>query len=103
MENDTAYGPPRRVVHALSRTEALRLLASVSWGRLIFAFQAVPATCLATHYVTEDGGVVVRAGLTAPATTVVRPGRHDHSRRVAWHRVRAALFIRSEGSEPSSL
>ncbi|HEU5475490.1 MAG TPA: pyridoxamine 5'-phosphate oxidase family protein [Actinophytocola sp.] len=54
---------PRRMVE-LSRWESLRLLGSVSFGRIVFTRQALPAVRPISHIV-EDGTVVVRAHLGA--------------------------------------
>ncbi|WP_245550929.1 pyridoxamine 5'-phosphate oxidase family protein [Nocardia paucivorans] len=50
---------PRRVV-TIERTEALRLLASVPFGRLVFTDDALPAVRPVTHMIADDGAVVVR-------------------------------------------
>jgi Pyridoxamine 5'-phosphate oxidase len=55
----------------LERGEAMRLLASVDHGRVVFTHQALPAIRLVNHLV-DDGRVIVRTRLTAKVSTVVR-------------------------------
>ncbi|MFJ1455296.1 hypothetical protein [Nocardia sp. N2S4-5] len=42
------------------------VLPGASFGRVLFTSDALPAVCLASHLVEDDGTVVVRAGLAAP-------------------------------------
>jgi hypothetical protein len=53
----------RRLVE-LSRWESLRLLGSVSYGRIVFTSQALPAVRPINHIV-DDGAVIVRTHLGA--------------------------------------
>ena len=49
----------------LTRGESLRLLASVSFGRLVFTLQALPAIRPVNHLL-DDGDVIIRTHLGAP-------------------------------------
>ncbi|MRH87622.1 pyridoxamine 5'-phosphate oxidase family protein [Nocardia sp. SYP-A9097] len=62
---------PRRSVQ-LRRAEALRLLASVSFGRVIFTRDALPAVRPVNHLVDDGEIVIVRTRLTSRLTSVVR-------------------------------
>ncbi|MCV7049288.1 pyridoxamine 5'-phosphate oxidase family protein [Mycobacterium heidelbergense] len=55
----------------LDPREALRLLASVEYGRVVFTHQALPAIRVVNHLV-DGGRVIVRTRLTATVSTVVR-------------------------------
>jgi hypothetical protein len=55
----------------LDHREAMRLLASVDHGRVLFTHQALPAIRLVNHLV-DGGRVIVRTRLTATVSTVVR-------------------------------
>ncbi len=55
----------------LDRAEAMRLLASVDYGRVVFNQQALPAIRLVNH-VVDEGRVIVRTRLAATVSTVVR-------------------------------
>ncbi|MFD5794004.1 pyridoxamine 5'-phosphate oxidase family protein [Streptomyces diastatochromogenes] len=65
----------RRVT--LDRAEALRLLGSVSLGRVVFTRQALP-TVRPVNHVLDDGDIVIRthagAALTSQARQAVGPG-----------------------------
>ncbi|WP_245547244.1 pyridoxamine 5'-phosphate oxidase family protein [Nocardia brevicatena] len=50
---------PRRAV-AIERAEALRLLASVPFGRIVFTDDALPAVRPVTHVIADSGAVIVR-------------------------------------------
>lgn len=50
---------PRHTV-ALERAEALRLLGSVSLGRIVFTQRALPAIRPVNHLLDDDGDVVIR-------------------------------------------
>lgn len=50
---------PRRTV-AIERAEALRLLASVPFGRIVFTDDALPAVRPVTHMIADSGAVIVR-------------------------------------------
>ncbi|MEC3917888.1 pyridoxamine 5'-phosphate oxidase family protein [Nocardia sp. CDC160] len=55
----------------LSRTESLRLLASVPFGRVVFTRDALPAIRPVNHIVDGDQ-VIVRTRLSSRLTTTVR-------------------------------
>ncbi len=55
----------------LDPVEAMRLLASVDHGRVVFNHQALPAIRLVNHLV-DEGRIIVRTRLTATVSTVVR-------------------------------
>ncbi|MDI3315315.1 MAG: pyridoxamine 5'-phosphate oxidase family protein [Mycobacterium sp.] len=63
---------PRRVVE-LDRGEAMRLLASVDHGRVVFTQHALPAIRPVNHLV-DAGRVIIRTRLTARLSTAVRAG-----------------------------
>jgi nitroimidazol reductase NimA-like FMN-containing flavoprotein (pyridoxamine 5'-phosphate oxidase superfamily) len=50
----------RRVLRGLSREESLRLLGSVSLGRVVFTDRALPAIRPVNH-VVDDGHVIIRS------------------------------------------
>ncbi|GAB7143197.1 pyridoxamine 5'-phosphate oxidase family protein [Mycobacterium riyadhense] len=60
-----------REVVDLDRTDAMRLLASVDHGRVVFTDKALPAIRPVNHLV-DDGRVIVRTRLTAKVATAVR-------------------------------
>ncbi|MEU6849409.1 pyridoxamine 5'-phosphate oxidase family protein [Actinacidiphila alni] len=60
--------PPARMVE-LSETEALRLLAGATWGRVIFTHHALPAVRPVNH-VLHDGHIVIR---THSGAAILRP------------------------------
>ncbi|APA98385.1 uncharacterized protein NS506_04337 [Nocardia seriolae] len=60
----------------LSRAEALRLLASASFGRVIFTREALPAVRPVNHYVDDGEIIVVRTRLTSRLTSTVRADSH---------------------------
>ncbi|MET9414905.1 pyridoxamine 5'-phosphate oxidase family protein [Streptomyces klenkii] len=77
MSDTTA--PPRRRVE-LTRAESLRLLRTVSLGRVVFTRRALPAIRPVNH-VVDGGDIVIRthegaalAGLTAQAAPAQQPG-----------------------------
>ncbi|BBY02994.1 pyridoxamine 5'-phosphate oxidase family protein [Mycobacterium seoulense] len=90
----TALTPPREVIQIDDR-EAMRLLASVDHGRVVFNDRALPAIRLVNHLV-DDGRIIVRTRLAANLSTVVRSGadagvvvayevdRLDPERRAGW-------------------
>jgi len=57
----------RRMLEELPRQEALRLLGSVTRGRVVFTQRTLPAIPPVTH-ILDDGDVIVRTSLTAPVT-----------------------------------
>jgi len=70
--NDAGAGTELvREVIELDRTEAMRLLASVSHGRVVFTRDALPAIRPVNHLV-DAGRVIMRTRLTATISTVVR-------------------------------
>ncbi|MFJ2666399.1 pyridoxamine 5'-phosphate oxidase family protein [Nocardia fluminea] len=83
----------RRVVE-LGRAEALRLLASVPMGRVVYTRDALPAIRPVNHLVDEHGLIVVRTRLNSALTglashtsaVVVTYGADeiDPVRRVGW-------------------
>ncbi|MFE3099020.1 pyridoxamine 5'-phosphate oxidase family protein [Nocardia tengchongensis] len=62
---------PRATV-AMGREEALRLLASVPFGRVIFTRDALPAVRPVNHLVEDGEIVIVRTRLTSRLTSTVR-------------------------------
>ncbi|MFD6354856.1 pyridoxamine 5'-phosphate oxidase family protein [Nocardia tengchongensis] len=62
---------PRATV-AMGREEALRLLASVPFGRVIFTRDALPAVRPVNHLVDDGEIVIVRTKLTSRLTSSVR-------------------------------
>jgi hypothetical protein len=79
----------------LDYREAMRLLASIDHGRVVFNQQALPAIRVVNHLV-DDGRVIVRTRLTATVSTFVQSStedgvvvayeadRLDPERRVGW-------------------
>ncbi|MEU1205218.1 pyridoxamine 5'-phosphate oxidase family protein [Nocardia sp. NPDC005825] len=61
-----------RATVAMGREEALRLLASVPIGRVVFTRDALPAVRPVNHLVDEGEIVVVRTRLTSRLTSTVR-------------------------------
>jgi nitroimidazol reductase NimA-like FMN-containing flavoprotein (pyridoxamine 5'-phosphate oxidase superfamily) len=68
--DSTSADMPRAVVE-LDRAEAMRLLASVGHGRVVFTRQALPAIRPVNHLV-DDGRVIVRTRLTAKVSIAVQ-------------------------------
>lgn len=68
--NPTVAGP--RLVE-LSRAESLRLLGSVSLGRLVFTDRALPAIRPVNHLLDQET-VVIRSHFGATITTMLRKG-----------------------------
>lgn len=60
-----------REVVELKRAEAMRLLASVSYGRVVFTHDALPAIRPVNHLV-DAGCVIVRTRVSAKVSTAVR-------------------------------
>ena len=58
----------------LSRAEAMRLLASVDYGRVVFTLKALPAIRPVNHLV-DDGRIIIRTRLTTTISTVVGSAR----------------------------
>jgi nitroimidazol reductase NimA-like FMN-containing flavoprotein (pyridoxamine 5'-phosphate oxidase superfamily) len=57
----------------LSRAEALRLLASVDYGRVVFTLNALPAIRPVNHLV-DQGAIVIRTRLTSAISSVAYSG-----------------------------
>lgn len=55
----------RRMLEELPRQEALRLLASVTMGRVVFTQRALPAIPPVNH-ILDDGDVIIRTSRTTP-------------------------------------
>ena len=55
----------------LDRAEAMRLVASVSYGRVVFTQNALPAIRPVNHLIDDDR-VIIRTRLTATISTAVR-------------------------------
>lgn len=68
---DGASGSVAHEVVELDRAQAMRLLASVTYGRVVFTRDALPAIRPVNHLV-EDGRVIVRTRLSAKISTTVR-------------------------------
>lgn len=66
---------PRAVVD-LSRTEALHLLASMPFGRVVFTRDALPAIRPVNHLVDDGEIIIVRTRLTSRLTSAVRADSH---------------------------
>jgi len=56
----------------LDNAEAMRLLASVDYGRVVFDLQALPAIRPVNHLV-DDGMIVIRTRLTSAISSAVGP------------------------------
>lgn len=69
---DGASANTARAVVELNRAEAMRLLASVGHGRVVFTRDALPAIRPVNHLV-DAGRVIVRTRLSAKVSTEVRP------------------------------
>jgi hypothetical protein len=65
-----------RDVIELDHREAMRLLASVDHGRVVFTHQALPASRVVNHLV-DGGRVILHTRLTAAVSTVVRLSTDD--------------------------
>ncbi|GAB2442222.1 pyridoxamine 5'-phosphate oxidase family protein [Nocardia tengchongensis] len=68
--SDRSFDP--RATVAMGREEALRLLASVPFGRVIFTRDALPAVRPVNHLVEDGEIVIVRTRLTSRLTSTVR-------------------------------
>jgi nitroimidazol reductase NimA-like FMN-containing flavoprotein (pyridoxamine 5'-phosphate oxidase superfamily) len=55
----------------LARAEAMGLLASVAYGRVVFTLNALPAIRPVNHLV-DDGRVIIRTRVTSAISTAVR-------------------------------
>ncbi|MGK8524867.1 pyridoxamine 5'-phosphate oxidase family protein [Nocardia asteroides] len=64
-------GAPGTTLVELDREEAMRLLASAAYGRVVFTRDALPAIRPVNHYV-DDGVVIVRTRVTSRLTDTIR-------------------------------
>ena len=55
----------------LTTTEAIRLLASISYGRVVFTLNALPAIRPVNHLL-DEGRIILRTRLTASISSAVR-------------------------------
>ncbi|WP_129667209.1 pyridoxamine 5'-phosphate oxidase family protein [Phytoactinopolyspora endophytica] len=62
----------KRQLVPMERDDAIRLLGSVSLGRIVFTSQALPAIRPVNHLV-DDGDVIIRTHIGAAITSVVAP------------------------------
>ena len=62
---------PASGAHSLADAEAMQLLASVTYGRVVFTLNALPAIRPVNHLV-HDGRIVIRTRLTSAISTAVR-------------------------------
>lgn len=60
---------------SLQRAESMRLLASVDFGRVVFAMQALPAIRPVNHLV-DDGIIIIRSRMRSALSAAAR--RSDH-------------------------
>lgn len=65
----------RRMLQELSRPEALRLLAGVALGRVVFTQRALPAIRPVNH-ILDDGDIILQTNLSSSVAASVdrRPG-----------------------------
>jgi nitroimidazol reductase NimA-like FMN-containing flavoprotein (pyridoxamine 5'-phosphate oxidase superfamily) len=71
--NTGQNAPGARKLVELTRVEALNLLSTVSYGRVVFTRNALPAIRPVNH-VLDDGEVIIRTRLSAKLTIAVDPG-----------------------------
>lgn len=57
----------------LDRAEAMRLLAGVSYGRVVLSVGALPAIRAVNHLVDDDDRIILRTRLTSRTSTAVQP------------------------------
>ncbi|ORW52418.1 pyridoxamine 5'-phosphate oxidase [Mycobacterium parmense] len=62
---------PAQGAQPLARDEAMRLLASVSYGRVVFDFRSLPAIRPVNHLV-DDSRVILRTRLTTAVSNATR-------------------------------
>jgi hypothetical protein len=67
----TGWAGVAREVVELNRAEAMRLLASIGYGRVVFTQDGLPAIRPVNHLV-DHGRVIVRTRLTSTISTTVR-------------------------------
>ena len=65
----------RRRLTELSRAESMRLLGSVSLGRLVFTFRAMPAIRPVNH-VLDNGDIVIRSHSGAAVVSAADAAGH---------------------------
>lgn len=70
-----AGGGQGRTLRPLTREQAMRLLRSVSMGRIAFTYRAMPAIRPVNHMVDEDGLIVIRSHEGAAIVTASDAGR----------------------------
>ncbi|MDT5143063.1 MAG: hypothetical protein QOD02_1100 [Mycobacterium sp.] len=66
-------GQPAAGAQRLDRIEAIRLLASISYGRVVFTLNALPAIRPVNHLL-DEGRIIIRTRLTASISAAVRSG-----------------------------
>jgi Pyridoxamine 5'-phosphate oxidase len=71
VTNTPAPDDGARAVIELNPQEAMRLLRSVSYGRIVFTRDALPAIRPVNHII-DDGEVIIRTRLTAKVSLNVR-------------------------------
>jgi hypothetical protein len=64
---------PANGAELLDSATAMRLLASVDYGRVVFSLSTLPAIRPVNHLV-DEGRVIIRTRLTASISTAVRSG-----------------------------
>ncbi|WP_067822720.1 pyridoxamine 5'-phosphate oxidase family protein [Nocardia inohanensis] len=72
----SAFDAEARDMVDLSRSEALRLLAGVPFGRVVFTRDALPAIRPVNHLVDDGEIIIVRTRLTSRLTSAVRAETH---------------------------
>ena len=70
-DGDIGLARPDDGAQRLDRDEAMRLLASVDYGRVVFTLNALPAVRPVNHLVDDDQ-IIIRTRLSAAISTVVR-------------------------------
>lgn len=67
MNSTPGTAVPPRALAELDRTQALALLGSVEYGRVVFTLHALPAIQPVNHLL-DDGQIIIRTRLTAKIT-----------------------------------
>jgi hypothetical protein len=62
---------PATGAHAIEPDEAMRLLADVSYGRVVFTLKTLPAVRPVNHLV-DDGQIIIRTRVTSPLSAEAR-------------------------------
>ena len=75
-QEDAVDVPAPSAVLALDRVEALQLLGSISYGRVVFTQDALPAIRPVNHLV-HDGRVIIRTRVSAKISAAVRLTKPD--------------------------